>query len=180
MFLLQGQSETVNDGSKDLQELRNPVVTLGLVDEVEEDVVDATSDRCAEIEELSVYPMKRGLQEVTLPGVFRIEQLEQVEDEVLVNVALGKVRVELRAFDETQEEFVNDLKMRPCKLENRLILFRIKCVSRRVGLRGYRTEEIRCKLGKLRTGSAGHMKLFTRRRTMLTTSGYILSVITFR
>ena len=147
MLALERESKAVDDGTKNLEQFGYAVVSVCLVHKLEEDVVDATSDRCAEIEELSVYPMKRGLQEVTLPGVFRIEQLEQVEDEVLVNVALGKVRVELRAFDETQEEFVNDLEMRPSEFEHRFIFFRVESVTGGVHGRGYRSEEVGGKLG---------------------------------
>ena len=40
MFLLEGEREAVDDGSEDLQQLRHAVVSLRLVDEVVENVVD--------------------------------------------------------------------------------------------------------------------------------------------
>ena len=40
MFFLEGEREAVDDGSEDLQQLRHAVVSLRLVDEVVENVVD--------------------------------------------------------------------------------------------------------------------------------------------
>lgn len=64
----------------------------------------------------------------------------------MVDVPLSQIRIEIRAFDEAEEELVDDLEMRPGELENRLVLFRIKCVTRRIDGRGYRAEEVGGKL----------------------------------
>ena len=76
VFLFQGESETVDDRSEYLQQLRNTVVALGLVDELEEDVRDRSADECSKVEEFPVDPVKRRFQEVPLSWVFAIEQLE--------------------------------------------------------------------------------------------------------
>lgn len=39
VLLLQGQSKTVDDGTKNLEKLSNSVETLSFIDELEEDVV---------------------------------------------------------------------------------------------------------------------------------------------
>ena len=44
MFLLQRQREAVDDGSKDLQKFGNAIESFGLVDELEEDIVDGSSN----------------------------------------------------------------------------------------------------------------------------------------
>ncbi len=44
MLLLERQCETVDDGAQDLEQLGNAIVALGLIDELEEDVVDGSSD----------------------------------------------------------------------------------------------------------------------------------------
>jgi hypothetical protein len=63
----------------------------------------------------------------------------------VINVCLRDVRVEVLAFNETKEEFVDDLDMRPGHLENRLILFGVKGFA--LGVHGWRnrTEQV---LGK--------------------------------
>ena len=159
MLFLQWCSETIDNRPENLKQLRNTVMPLRLVNKLEEHVVDRTPDKCTQVQELPVNAVERRFEEVALPRVFRVEQFKKIKHELLVDIPFCDVGVEIRGLDKPKEEFVNDLKMRPCKLENRLILFRIKCVSRRIGLRGYRTEEIRCKLDKLQIGSAGDTKL---------------------
>lgn len=44
MLLLQRQGKTIDDGSHDLQQLRNPIESLGLVGELEEDIIDRSTD----------------------------------------------------------------------------------------------------------------------------------------
>ena len=135
-------------------------MTLCLVDEVEEDIVDASSNGSTEVQEFSVYPMKSGFEEVALARILGVEELEKVKDECLINVSLGKVGVEIRALDETQEEFVDNLEMWPCEFEHGLVLFGIVRVSCRVDWWGYRTEKVGCKL----RGIASDLAAVTRTR----------------
>ena len=39
VFFLEWQSKTIDDGPKDFQQLRNTIMSLGFVDELEENVV---------------------------------------------------------------------------------------------------------------------------------------------
>ena len=119
---------------------------LCFVDEMEEDVVDAPSNRRTQVKEFAVYPVKCRLQEVAFPRILRVKQLKQIENEILVDIPLGEVRAEVRAFHETQEKFVDNLEMGPSQLEHRLILFGIECVAGRVDRRGYRAKEVGGKL----------------------------------
>jgi hypothetical protein len=50
-------------------------MSLGVVDELEENVVDGTANESPEIQELSVDPVERGLQEVPLPGILAVKQV---------------------------------------------------------------------------------------------------------
>ena len=121
--------------------------------------------------------MKSCLQEIPLPRVLRVKELQQIEHERLVNIPFGYIRIEVRRLDKSKEEFIDNLKMRPSQLEYRFIFFRIESIASRVYLRGYRAEEVGGKLcGRLserewQTSAA---------RTMLITSGYTLSVMTPR
>lgn len=76
VFFLQGKSETIDDGAENFKELGNSVETLSLVDELEEDVVDRTTNVRAEVEEFTIYTMERRFQKVAFPGVFGVKKLE--------------------------------------------------------------------------------------------------------
>ena len=120
---------------------------LRFVDEVEEDIIDRSSDERAEVEEFAVNAVQGRLEEITLARVFRVEEFEEVEHERLVDVSLGKVRVEIWAFDEAEEEFVDDLEVRPGEFEDGFVLFRVEGITCWIDRRGYRTEEVGGKLG---------------------------------
>ena len=46
-----------------------------------EDVVDLSADVGPEAQELAVDPMQDGLEEVPLPGIFTVEQLQELQGE---------------------------------------------------------------------------------------------------
>ena len=78
VLLLQWQREPVDYRSEDFEQFRNAVEPLCLVYELEENVVDGAANIRAEVEELSVYAVECGLQEVALSWIFRVEQLEKL------------------------------------------------------------------------------------------------------
>ena len=142
VFLLQWKSETVDDGSQDLQQFSDAVVPFGFIDEVEENVVDRSSYRGPKVEKFSIDSVEGGLQEIAFSWVLRIEEFQEVQNEELIDVPFGDVCVEIRTLNEPQEELVHYLEMRPGKFQDRLILFGVKYVTGRVHRRGYRTEEV--------------------------------------
>mmetsp|Transcript_15534 Transcript_15534/g.37261 ORF Transcript_15534/g.37261 Transcript_15534/m.37261 type:complete len:277 (+) Transcript_15534:1021-1851(+) len=73
--------------------------------------------------------MEDRLEVIALARVLRIEQLHELEAESLVDVLLRRLGVDLGAHDEAQEEFVRDLQVRPCRLQDRLVLLRIEVVG---------------------------------------------------
>ena len=76
MLLLKRQSETIDNRPQDLKQLGNPVEALGLVRELEEDVVDGSTNIRTQVEEFAVDPMQGSLQEIPLPGIFRVKKLQ--------------------------------------------------------------------------------------------------------
>ena len=66
----------------------------------------------------------------------------------MVDIPLGNIRVEIRAFDEPQEELVDDLEVRPGELQDRFVFFGVKCVAGRIYRRGYRTKKVGSELGR--------------------------------
>jgi hypothetical protein len=78
VLLLQRQRETIDDGAEDFKELGDAIESLSLVNELEEDVVDRTTNVRAEVEELSVDAMKGGLEEIAFSWVLGVEKLQQL------------------------------------------------------------------------------------------------------
>lgn len=70
MFLLEREGEAVDDTPKDLKKLCNTVEAFGLVNKLEEDVVDRPADVGPQIQEFTINPVKRRLEEVAFSGVF--------------------------------------------------------------------------------------------------------------
>ena len=60
MFFFQRQRKSIDDRAKDLEEFSNTVEALGLVDELEEDIVDGAADVRAEVEELAIDTVQGG------------------------------------------------------------------------------------------------------------------------
>lgn len=142
MLLLEGQGEAVDNGPEDLEQLGNTVESLGLVGELEEDVVDRPSDERPQVEELAVDAMQGGLEEVSLARVLRVKELQELQNETVVDISLRDVRVEVLAFDKAEEELVDDLNMRPCNLQHGLILLRIESLALGVHGRRDRAEQV--------------------------------------
>jgi hypothetical protein len=57
VFFLERECEPVDDGPEYLEKLGDPVVSLGLVDELEKDVVDGSTDESSEVEEFAINPV---------------------------------------------------------------------------------------------------------------------------
>lgn len=70
--------------------------------------------------------MQNRLQEIALAGIFGVEEIQKSEHELAVNEALSDVRGEVWRFEKAQEEFVDDLQMRPRRLQGRLVFFGIE------------------------------------------------------
>jgi hypothetical protein len=64
----------------------------------------------------------------------------------LVNIALGQIGVEIRAFNEAEEKLVDDLKVRPGEFEYWFIFLRIKGITSGIDRWGYGTKEVGRKL----------------------------------
>jgi hypothetical protein len=54
VFLLERQRKAVDDRPEDLEKLCYSIVSLGLIDKVEEDIVDRPPNESTEVEELAV------------------------------------------------------------------------------------------------------------------------------
>lgn len=79
MFFFERQCETVDDGAENFQQLRDTVVSLGLVHELEEDVVDGSPDECTQVEKFPVDSVQGSFQKVAFPRIFAVEQFQQLE-----------------------------------------------------------------------------------------------------
>lgn len=102
-----GDGEAVDDRGEDLQELGDAVMRLLLVEELVEHVVDRLADRHAAVGQLAVDPVGHGFEELALSLVQRVEQRDQMGEEVVVDESLPKIVVDLRREHDSDEEFVH-------------------------------------------------------------------------
>ena len=158
VLFFQRQGESIDDRAKNLEQLSNSIEPLSLVTELEEDVVDGATNIRTEVQELAVYPMEGGLQEVTFPGVFGVEQFEQlgrlvggltdkedgtnIQNKTMVDVGFRDVGVEVLALYEAKEELVHHLNVRPGDFQHRFVFFRVEGFTLRVHGWRYRTEQV--------------------------------------
>jgi len=78
VLLLEWEREAIDNTPKDLQELSNTIMSLGLVDEGVKDVIHGLANEGPQVEELAIRPVKGGLEMVTLAGIFAIEEIQQL------------------------------------------------------------------------------------------------------
>ena len=107
VLLLQRQRKAVDDRAQDLEQLRDAVVVVALVDEAVEGVVDGAPDEGAVRHELAVHPVQDRLEVVTLARVLRVDEQDHLHDHVLVDVLLGDLRVGVAGDDEAEQELVD-------------------------------------------------------------------------
>ena len=86
MLFLQRKSKPVDDRSQDLQEFRDTVESLRFVCELEENIVDGSTDVRPQVQEFSIDTMQGGLEEIAFPRVFRVKQFKQLKNENLVSI----------------------------------------------------------------------------------------------
>jgi hypothetical protein len=146
VLFLERQSKSIDDRSQNFKQLSDPIMSLGFVNEMKEDIVDRSPDESAKIKEFAINSMERRLEKIALPWVFRVEELEEVEYKRLVDISFGHISVKFRMLYEPEEEFINYLKMGPCELEDWFILFRVEGITSRIHRRGYGAEEVGRKL----------------------------------
>ena len=78
MFLFQWKSKAINNWAKNLQQLGDTVESLSLIDELEEYIVDRSSDKWSQVEEFTIYTVESSFQKVSLTRIFRIKKLQQL------------------------------------------------------------------------------------------------------
>ena len=78
VFLLERKGEAVDDGAQDLEQLGDAVESFGLVYELEEDVVDRTTDVGSQVQKLPIDAMQGRFQEVSFPWIFRVKKLQKL------------------------------------------------------------------------------------------------------
>lgn len=125
MLLFHRQSESINNTPKDLQQLANATVSLSLEDESVEDIVDGFADERAMDHELAVDAVEDGLKVLALAGVLRIKEVENAEHEGVVDVALGDLGIGVGGDDKAEEELVDELEVRPGRIEVGVLLLGI-------------------------------------------------------
>ncbi|GIX65866.1 FAD-binding oxidoreductase [Babesia caballi] len=125
VLLLQGHGEAVDDAAQNLEQLRDAVGVLGLVDEAGEHVVDGLADEVAQRHDLAVDAVQNRL-----------------EHKRLVDHVLGHLRADLVADDDAEENVVDDLEVGPRLLQGGLVLVDVVEKGALAGARGKAAEDV--------------------------------------
>ncbi len=83
-------------------------------------------------------------------GLLRATPAAHLQDELLVDAALGDVGLEVGRLEEAQEELVDELQMRPGRLQRRLVLLRVEFGAVRIARRRQRPKQVYGKLKRMR------------------------------
>ena len=110
-----------------------------LLGDLDEEVHDGLADEVPQRHEAAVDAVQQRLEVVALPGVLRVEQLQQVQDEALAQGLPDVGCVDLVGHHEPQQQLVDDLVVGPGLLQVRLVLVRVQR-RRLVGRRRAATE----------------------------------------
>ena len=116
---------------------------LGLVDEAVKRVVDLLAYVGAQAEEFAVDAVQYGLEEVALARILAVEQVEELHEKALIDVLLGRVGLKVGRLEKAQEELVDDLQVRPRRLQARLVLLRIELGAARIRARRQSAKHVR-------------------------------------
>ena len=122
MFVLEGECKSIDNRTENFEKLSDAVVALSFIDKLEEDIVDRTTNKRAEAQELAIYPVKRGLEKIALPWILAVKKVKQLQHKRLINVLFRVARIQLAALDKAEEQLVDDLEVRPSQLKYRLCL----------------------------------------------------------
>lgn len=111
-----------------------------------ENIVDLLANEGTQPQELPVDAVQHRLQEVTLARILRVEQVEQLQHEIVIDVPLGDVRLKVGRLEEPQVQLVHELQVRPGRLQRRFVLLRIELGAVRIRRRRQRAEQVRREL----------------------------------
>lgn len=78
MFFFQWQCKAIDNRAKNLQQLRNSIKALCLVNELEEDIIDGAANIRPQVQKLAVDSVQGCLQEVSFSRILRIEQFQKL------------------------------------------------------------------------------------------------------
>ena len=78
VLFLKRQCKPIDNGSQDFQQLRDSIKPLSLIGELEENIVDRSADVWSQVQKFAINPMQGSLEEIAFPGIFGVEQFQQL------------------------------------------------------------------------------------------------------
>uniref|UniRef100_A0A0A8YBY2 Uncharacterized protein n=1 Tax=Arundo donax TaxID=35708 RepID=A0A0A8YBY2_ARUDO len=66
-----------------------------------EDIINCLPDEWTMNHELPIYPVKYRLQIFPLPRILRVKEIKKPDNETVINVSLGQLRICLRRLNES-------------------------------------------------------------------------------
>mmetsp|Transcript_52613 Transcript_52613/g.87146 ORF Transcript_52613/g.87146 Transcript_52613/m.87146 type:complete len:231 (-) Transcript_52613:997-1689(-) len=111
VLLFQRQCKAIDDGAQNLEQLGNAIVAHIQVNHRVQNVVHRLANKRAKRHTTTINAMQNHLEIVAFTRVLRIEQVNHVEQEALVNVATNHLHI--RRHHKTMEKFIHKLQMWP-------------------------------------------------------------------
>lgn len=109
MFLLQRNSESINNGPQNLQQFPHSIMTTRLVNIPEKHLRDGLSYVRSIGHEFPIHSMQHGLHIVSFTGIFRVKQFNPISNECLVDILLGYFTTHFCTHYKSQEKLVHNL-----------------------------------------------------------------------
>mmetsp|Transcript_14387 Transcript_14387/g.26026 ORF Transcript_14387/g.26026 Transcript_14387/m.26026 type:complete len:216 (+) Transcript_14387:620-1267(+) len=131
MLLFERNGKAIDNATENFQEFTDTIVTFRLVHKAVKDVGNGATDKGTVRHEFSINAMQYSLEVVTFPRIFGIKQFHQLKTKLLIDIFFGRLGIHFGTHNESKEELVGNLQMRPCRFQDGFIFFWIKVIRRR-------------------------------------------------
>lgn len=70
--------------------------------------------------------MENGFQKITFSRILRVEELQQLQHELLIDHTFTDGGLKVGALEKPQEKFVDQLQVRPTRFQRRIVFLRVE------------------------------------------------------
>jgi hypothetical protein len=74
--------------------------------------------------------MEDGFEVITFPRILTVEEFNQLKAKLLIDIFLGRLGIDFRTDNESQEEFIIHLQVWPGGFQDGFILFGVKVICK--------------------------------------------------
>ena len=96
-------------------------------------VVDLFSNVSAQPQKFAINSMQNSFEEISLPRVLAIEQVQQLHEKLLIYILFGGVGLKVGRLEKPKKKLVDNLQVRPGGLQIGLVLLGVELGACRIG-----------------------------------------------